>query len=380
MYAPAGVISPRPSSNRCHLVVSCEVCFGDSMEVEEVEFEYRVEEDDKEIGEDVGERRFKVGDLVEFWEVALVRGYRTDSGDPAWVKADYGGGEYGIKMVINTRGKLRRVHWKQLFKDGSFNKLKIRKGGPRGRTTERMTEIELGKAEATFAGKFKEQEEKFAGKLREQEEEVRKAEEERNEMQEHGERTLRLQEKKARQSEKDLSVGHKRSLMELRDDQDKKRKIDMKAQEELDRHQRVRTRNLERQVKDLGEDLTETRANQTELERVVKRGMVRLEVLRDYGDEWKRKYTEQIENKEQKMEEQIRVLDREIKDKVKQVREVEKRRTLFEDLSVTLDEKLREREKEFEELATLRRQVSTMSLSYVVHHPCHCITLYILAL
>ena len=216
----------------------------------------------------------------------------------------------------------------------------------------------MGKAEATFAGKFKEQEEKFAGKLREQEEEVRKAEEVRNEMQEHGERTLRLQEKKARQSEKDLSVGHKRCLMELRDDQDKKRKIDMKAQEELDRHQRVRTRNLERQVKDLGEDLTETRANQTELEREVKRGMVRLEVIRDYGDEWKRKYTEQIENKEQKMEEQIRVLDREIKDKVKQVREVEKRRTLFEDLSVTLDDKLREREKEFEELATLRRQVS----------------------
>ena len=74
MYAPAGVISPRPSSNRCHLVVSCEVCFGDSMEVEEVEFECRVEEDEKEIGEDVVERRFKVGDLVEFWEVALVRG------------------------------------------------------------------------------------------------------------------------------------------------------------------------------------------------------------------------------------------------------------------------------------------------------------------
>ncbi len=55
--------------------------------MEEVEFEYRVEEDEKEIVEDVGERRFKVGDLVEFWEVALVRGYRTDSGDPAWVKA-----------------------------------------------------------------------------------------------------------------------------------------------------------------------------------------------------------------------------------------------------------------------------------------------------
>ena len=50
--------------------------------MEEVEFEYRVEEDEKEIVEDVVERRFKVGDLVEFWEVPLFRGYRTDSGDP----------------------------------------------------------------------------------------------------------------------------------------------------------------------------------------------------------------------------------------------------------------------------------------------------------
>ena len=34
--------------------------------MEEVEFEYRVEEDEKEIVEDVVKRRFKVGDLVEF--------------------------------------------------------------------------------------------------------------------------------------------------------------------------------------------------------------------------------------------------------------------------------------------------------------------------
>ncbi len=49
-------------------------------------------EDETDIGENVEERRFKVGELVEYWEVVLVRGYSTDgSGEPAWVKkADYG--------------------------------------------------------------------------------------------------------------------------------------------------------------------------------------------------------------------------------------------------------------------------------------------------
>jgi hypothetical protein len=49
------------------------------MEGKEVECKDRIEEDESEIEEDVGERRFKVGDLVEFREVALVRGYRTAS-------------------------------------------------------------------------------------------------------------------------------------------------------------------------------------------------------------------------------------------------------------------------------------------------------------
>ncbi len=82
---------------------------------------------------------------------------------------DYGG-EYGIKIVSNTRGKLRQVQWKQLFKDGRFNKLQIRAVGARVRTTERMREIERDKAEA-----------KFAGKLKEKEQEVKRAETERNE-------------------------------------------------------------------------------------------------------------------------------------------------------------------------------------------------------
>ncbi len=196
------------------------------MKSKEVECEDRIEENELEIVEDVGERRFKVGNLVEFWEVPLVRGYRTDSGDPAWIKADYGGGEYGIKMVANTRGKLRRVHWKQQYKDGSFNKLKTREGGARGRTTDRIRDTELGKAEA-----------KFAGKLKEQAAELKRAEKEINDIQEQGKRSRRLQEMKAKQAEKDMSVGHKTLLLELHHDQDKKRKTVTKVQEEIEREQ-----------------------------------------------------------------------------------------------------------------------------------------------
>jgi hypothetical protein len=106
------------------------------MESSEASVEDRVEDHEADRREKVEERRFfKVGELVEYWDSALVRGYRTDRGDPAWVKADYGGGEYGMKMVSNTRGKFRRVQWKHLFRDGSFNKLQIRGSGARVRTT-----------------------------------------------------------------------------------------------------------------------------------------------------------------------------------------------------------------------------------------------------
>jgi hypothetical protein len=144
------------------------------MEGREVSCGDRVQDDEAERSKNVDERRFKVGELVEFWGGVLVRGYRTESGDPAWVKADYGGGEYGIKMVGSNRGKLKRVHWKQNFKDGSFNKSQMsEEGGARVRTTERMRKIEEGKAEV-----------KFAVKVKEKEQELKKAEEEeRSEMQ-----------------------------------------------------------------------------------------------------------------------------------------------------------------------------------------------------
>ena len=189
-----------------------------------------MEEDEAGRSENEDERRFKLGELVEFWGGVSVRGYRTDSGDPAWVKADYGGGEYGIKMVGSSRGKFRRVHWAQIYKDGSFNKSQMGRGGARVRTTERMRKIEEGKAEA-----------KFAGKVKEKDEQLKIAEATRKELQEETDRTVRLLEIKARQSEKDLSASHKRRLMEIGADVEKKRKVDKREKEELDRVQRSNT-------------------------------------------------------------------------------------------------------------------------------------------
>ncbi len=44
------------------------------------------------------ERVFSVGELVEFWAGPVVRAYRTDSGDPAFVK------EIWVRVVWDQNG------------------------------------------------------------------------------------------------------------------------------------------------------------------------------------------------------------------------------------------------------------------------------------
>jgi hypothetical protein len=48
-----------------------------------------------------------VGEVVEYWEGAFVRGARLGSGEPAFVKRVEGNGLYSIKMVGASRGKFR---------------------------------------------------------------------------------------------------------------------------------------------------------------------------------------------------------------------------------------------------------------------------------
>ena len=56
---------------------------GEIMEGSEVLGKDMVEQDEAEKGEKSEERRFKVGELVEFWEESFVRGYTTEGGEPA---------------------------------------------------------------------------------------------------------------------------------------------------------------------------------------------------------------------------------------------------------------------------------------------------------
>jgi hypothetical protein len=145
--------------------------------------------------------------------------------------------------------------------------------------------------------------------------------------------------------------------MEIGADVEKKRKVDKRVQEELDRVQRSNTRQLEKELQDKEAELCETKAAKEEQDRAVKRGEEKLYGLREYGDGWRRKYADQIEKNEPKMEEKIRELQAEIKERVRKTREVEKEQTLLEGRSSTLQEKLEQGNKELEVHVKLRRQV-----------------------
>ena len=321
------------------------------MEGREVGFEDKVEQDEIERGQNVEERRFKVGELVEYWAGAWgLRGGRTDgSGEAAWVKADYGGGEYGIQMVGNTRGKLRQVQWRQMYKDGTFNKGRSSETGERVRTKERMREIEEAKAEA-----------KFAGEVKVRDHELKRAEKEKKQMKEQAER-CQMQELKARQAEKDLSVCHKRQLEELRLDHGKRRKTASTSQEELNREQRLQIRDLEKHLKELEETVGRIEGDKDELLKTINRTTDKLHNVRGWGEEWKTKYTEQKEKTGEKLEEKIRTLEQKMKGIEKESKQRQKECTLLLARSLSLEDTLNKRERELNEQREIRLQVFFLS-------------------
>ena len=123
---------------------------NEGLEEEAIEMTVRDEADKTD------ERIFRVGELVEYWEGSFVRGYRTDSGHPAYVKRVEGGGKYAIKMVGLGRGKYRQIEWRQLFKDGSFNKTVARGHGARVREEARLKERAKEEAEAKLGEELRE--------------------------------------------------------------------------------------------------------------------------------------------------------------------------------------------------------------------------------
>jgi uncharacterized protein YukE len=322
------------------------------MEGKEVSLEDRVEQDETESVENVEERRFKVGELVEYWAGAWgLRAGRTDgSGEAAWVKKDYGGGNYGIQMVGNTRGKLRQVQWRQMYKDGTFNKGRSSETGKRVRTKERMREIEEAKAEA-----------KFAGEVKVRDHELKRAEKEKKQMKEQAERCQKMQDLKARQAEKDLSACHKRQLEELRLDHEKRRKTASTSQEELNREQRLQIRDLEKHLKELEETVGRIEGDKDELQKTINRTTDKLHNVREWGGEWKTKYTEQKEKTGEKLEEKIRTLEQKMKGIEKESKQRQKECTLLLARTLSVEDTLNERERELNEQRELRLQVLFLS-------------------
>ena len=108
---------------------------GDMVETDEVG---SIGKENEAGGETACERYFTVGEFVEYWEGAYVRGGRVGFGEPAFVKKVVGNGVYAIKMVGSFRGKFRNVGWRSLFKDGSFNNKGARGEGARVRGETRL--------------------------------------------------------------------------------------------------------------------------------------------------------------------------------------------------------------------------------------------------
>ena len=228
--------------------------------------------DDIEAGETACERFFIVGEVVEYWEGAYVRGERIGFGEPAFVKKVEGNGVYAIKMVGSCRGKFKKVGWRSLFKDGSFNKKGVRGDGARVRGETRVKEMAKEEAEA-----------KLGAELKDTRKHLQKIER-------LGEDRLREQEREARKAEKTLTVGHKRELAAMREDLERTRAEDVQNQEELVRKSRVKVRRITKELAQTQQHLLETEETNVGLAKAVKTSTAKLNSLREEGSRWKGKY------------------------------------------------------------------------------------------
>lgn len=226
------------------------------------------------------ERFFTVGEVVEFWEGAYVSGKRSDSGEPAFVKRVEGNGVYSIKMVGSTRGQFRKAGWKSLFKQGSFNKKGARGDGARVREETRLKQRAKDEAEA-----------KLGAELRATKRELGKKDKEKKQMEKDVEDRLKHQEKQARNAAKDLSNGHKRELAEMRGDLKRTREEEIKLQEDFVRALRQNTRQITRDLEQTQQDLIDKTERSDALDKAVKKGVQKLDALREDGLRWKSKYT-----------------------------------------------------------------------------------------
>lgn len=228
------------------------------------------------------ERIFTVGEVVEVWEGACVRGYRLAPGMPVNVKRVEGNGVYAIKMVGSNRGKYRLVGWKNLYKEGSFGKNVCRTDSVRVRGKARLREIAQAEAEA-----------RLGGELRQTRRELAKAEERQLDIATKGEHSLQKQAREARQSEKDLTARHKRQLEDMRVDLDRRHELANQERQELYRQGRQKTREVLRECEKTQTELDDAMAEKSRLVKRVRRGTATLEGVKKDRIGWEEKYRAQ---------------------------------------------------------------------------------------
>ena len=258
------------------------------------------EEDDAEEG---GERIFGLGELVEFWDGTCVRGYRTDSGQPAFVKRVEGGGMYAIKMVGSGRGKYRQVAWRQLYKDGSFNKSVFKEDGVRVRGEARLKERAREEAEA-----------KIGEELRQTKRDLNKVENQIKEQEIDIQNSMKRQEIEARMAERERDKAererlekHKRQLKEL----GKEREQDM---EEKNRDTRQVIRELRQELHLQVEELQLGRQRKVQLEEQVRKEQRQTERHKTAGETWQARCKEKTDSCER-----VIVLEGEVKSKTREL-------------------------------------------------------------
>ncbi len=133
-----------------------------------------------------------------------MRGERLGSGEPAFVE---GNGQYAIKMVGASRGKFRICGWKNLFKDGSFNKNVARRDGARVRGDARLREMAKEEAEAKLGEELRQTKRELKQKIEKQNKEKEKESEN---GQKRNEIVTRTAEREREKAERERGDKHKR--------------------------------------------------------------------------------------------------------------------------------------------------------------------------
>ncbi len=271
-----------------------------------------VMEDINEV-EDACERVFEVVKLVEFWAGPVVRAYRTDSGEPAYVKEIHGLGWYGIKMVGSFGGRNKRVNWKSLFNDGSFQKQVGSGFGARVRTSGRRREMARLTAEA-----------KFEDALRASKRDLTKAERQQEALTKDVEERLKRQERETRKGAKDLCAGFKRQLDEMRDENREVMQALRDDVEEKERGTRKNVRQLRQEVSSLMEQVGQEKQGQADLAKHLRNEQKKRTVLMGTVDARKDRHAD-LDQKTIDKDNRLKVMKRDLAETVREKQTLVKR-------------------------------------------------------